>query len=130
MTASIHIKGNIGQEPEEIKAGSSGALYLKFSVATTERIKNKSTGEYENGDTSWWNCTAFGNTAEMIKENLGKGSPVILDGRVKIRAYEQDGIKKYITEVTVDEIGLDLSRAKRQTQARQERPSFDEPAPF
>ena len=118
--ARIHLDGNIGgprpgtEQAIEIHASQSGMMYAKFSVATTERKKTQD-GSWEDGDTSWWNCTAFGNTAEMAAETLDKGDPVMLDGKVKIRKYEKDGVEHQSVDVTVDKIGLDLSRAKRRS---------------
>ena len=130
--ARIHLDGNIGgprpgtEQAIDIQASQSGMMYAKFSVATTERKKTQD-GSWEDGDTSWWNCTAFGNTAEMAAETLYKGDPVMLDGKVKIRKYEKDGETKQSVEVTVDKIGLDLSRVKRRSsESRQSRSSYDD----
>ena len=118
--ARIRLDGNIGgprpgtENAIDIQAGQSGTMYARFSVATTERKKDRD-GNWSDGDTSWWNCTAFGNTAEMCAETLDKGDPVILDGNVKIRKYESNGETKLSVEVAVDKIGLDLSRAKRRS---------------
>jgi single-strand DNA-binding protein len=122
--ARIRIQGNLGKDPE-IQSGQSGALYARFSVASTERIRDKQTNEWSDGDTSWWNCTAFGNTAEMIAETLTKGDPVTLDGKVKIRSYESNGETRQSVDVTVDSIGLDLSRAKRKGSSSRQAPAFD-----
>ena len=94
--ARIHLDGNIGgprpgtEQAIDIQASQSGMMYAKFSVATTERKKTQD-GSWEDGDTSWWNCTAFGNTAEMVVRDPGQGRPGDLDGKVKIRNYEKDG---------------------------------------
>ena len=125
-TATIHLEGNLGKAPE-IKTTSSGGLFAKFSVATTERKKD-SAGNWSDGDTSWWNCTAW-EAGEMVVENLGKGDPVTLDGRVKIRTYEVNGETKQSVEITVTSIGLNLAAAKRKnTQSRQQ--YDDSVAPF
>ena len=121
---TIHIEGNLGQDlDEKIQVGASGNLYLRFSVASTERVKTRD-GGWEDGDTTWFNCVAFGNTAEMMAETLHKGDPLILDGKLKIRDYESNGEKRQSVDVTVDKIGLDLSRAKRRTSESRNR-SFD-----
>ena len=118
--ARIRLDGNIGgprpgtENAIDIQAGQSGTMYARFSVATTERKKDRD-GNWEDGDTSWWSCTAFGNTAEMAAESLDKGDPVILDGKVKIRKYEVNGETKQSVEVAVDTIGINLARAKRRS---------------
>ena len=130
MATTVHIEGNLGQDLDErIQAGASGNLYCRFSVASTERVRRND--NWEDGDTTWFNCTAFGNTAEMMVETLHKGDPVIVDGKIKIRDYEKDGEKRQSVDVTVDKIGLDLSRAKRRSsESRQSRPYDDSTPPF
>lgn len=128
MATTVHIEGNLGQDlDEKIQAGASGNLYLRFSVASTERIR-KNDG-WEDGDTTWFNCTAFGNTAEMMVETLHKGDPLIVDGKLKVREYEKDGQMRQSVDVTVDKIGLDLSRAKRRSSESRPRDYSSEP-PF
>ena len=127
----VWITGNLTRDPE-IRAINSGTMVAKFSVATSKRVKDKSTGEYGPGPGSFWDCVAWGEVAEQIAEELRKGQGVILHGELEQRSYTaNDGTEKKVTEVTVRNIGLDLSRVKRSTQARQERSSFDESAiPF
>lgn len=122
--ASIGFTGNVGSDPE-VQFTSSGRALVKFSVAETERIKDQQTGEWSNGDTTWWRCTAWGPFGETIAETITKGQSVTVKGRVKIREYDKDGEKKYSTEVTVDDLGLDVRRLKPKGESR----SFDDSAP-
>jgi len=120
--AYIEFSGNLGGDPE-VSYTPSGQALAKFTVAETERIKDAATGEWSDGDTTWWRCTAWRNLAEACGEHLVKGTGVTVKGRIKIREYDKDGEKRYATEVTVDKIGLDVARIKPQGQASS-RPPF------
>lgn len=120
--ARIEFDGNLGADPE-VSYTPSGQALVKFTVAETERIRNNETGQWEDGDTTWWRCVAWRHLAEACGENLVKGTGVMVKGRVKIREYDKDGEKKYATEVTVDRLGLDVQRIKPQGQASS-RPPF------
>lgn len=109
--AEFHCTGNLGADPE-LTFLPSGQAMAKFSVAETERIRNKETGEWSDGDTTWWRCTAFGPLGEQTAENTLKGSSVSVKGRVKIRQVDKDGATQYYTEVIADEIGLNVRRLK------------------
>jgi single-strand DNA-binding protein len=120
--ARITLTGNIGRM-DEIAAGQSGNLYLRFSVATTERVRDGDA--WKDGDTSWRQVTAFGNTAEMAKESLNVGDPVIVYGREKVRQYEVNGESRISVDIVADALGLDLSRAKRKGSSSRQAPAFD-----
>jgi len=124
--ASFDCIGNLGNDPE-VSFLPSGQALVKFSVAETERIRNKETGEWSDGDTTWWRCTAFGPFGEQIAENVTKGQSVHVKGKVKIREYTKDGEKKYSTDVLVDELGLNVRRLKPKGESR---PRNDQEAPF
>ena len=125
--AFISFSGNTGSDPE-VSYTPSGQALAKFSVAETERIRDRETGTWSDGDTTWWRCTAWGKVAEQVGEYVLKGTPVNVTGRVKIRPWEKDGEKQYSTEVTVDTIGHDIARMKPRGEARsggfEDRPPF------
>lgn len=114
--ARIEFEGNLGSDPE-ISYTPNGQALAKFSVAETERIRDKNTGEWSDGDTTWWRCTAWSSLAEQVGEHLVKGTGVTVRGRVKIREYDKDGQRQWATEVTVDKLGLDVQRIKPKDQA-------------
>ena len=124
--ASITFSGNVGSDPE-VSFTPNGVAVAKFSVAETERIRNNETGEWSDGDTSWWRCTAWKRVAEQIGENVLKGTPVTVTGRVKIRPWDKDGVTQYSTEVTVDTIGHDIARMKPKGESRS---SYEDKPPF
>ena len=98
----VQLIGNIGNAPEIITL-DSGKKLAKFSIATNETYKNAQ-GEKVT-DTQWHNCVAWNKTAEIIEKYLEKGREIALEGKLTSRSYEDsNGIKKYITEVVVNEM--------------------------
>jgi single-strand DNA-binding protein len=96
--------GNLGKDPE-LRYAPSGQAVARFSIATTERYKDKSGEMQEN--TTWHNIVAWGRTAEIAKDYLSKGSPVYIEGRIDNRSYEdKEGNKRYISEVVVQKLQL------------------------
>jgi len=96
--------GNLGKEPE-VKYLPSGDAVANFSIACTEKWKDKNTGEVKEA-TEWIRAVAFGRKAEIAGEYLKKGSPVYLTCRVRTRKYQKDGQDHYATEFVVDKLIL------------------------
>ena len=84
--------GNLGRDPE-ISHAQSGVPIAKFSLATSEKWKDKYTGEMQRR-TEWHRITAFGRLAEICREYLSKGKQVCIEGRIQTSSWEKDGIKK------------------------------------
>ena len=89
--------GNLGRDPE-ISDTQAGVPIAKFSLATSEKWKDKNTGE-RHQRTEWHNITAFGRLAEICKDYLFKGKQVCIEGKIQTSSYEKDGIKRYNTEI-------------------------------
>lgn len=99
----VILLGNIGQQPEA-RALTSGQRVATFSVATSDRYKDKQTGEQKEL-TEWHNCVAWGQQCEFIERYLGKGSKVYVEGRLRSREYTtQRGEQRRVTEIVVDRI--------------------------
>lgn len=88
--------GNLGKDPE-IRVLENGSKVANFSMATTESYKNKSGERVEN--TEWHNVVFWGKIVDVIEKYLKKGSKIYLEGKLKTRSYEHEGVKKYTTEV-------------------------------
>lgn len=71
--------------------GEKKTSVLNFSVACTERVRNGDT--WEDGETTWVNCTAWGRLAENIKETWRPGDHVMIWGRRNTSTYKKDGEK-------------------------------------
>jgi single-strand DNA-binding protein len=98
MLNNVTLIGHLGRDPSE----RVGDRPLAFSMATSERIKDKVTGEYRD-ITEWHNVVIFEpGLIEVAEKYLRRGSKVYVEGRMATRAYEdRDGIKRTVTEVVL-----------------------------
>ena len=100
----VQLIGNLGNAPE-VKTTESGKKLVKFSVATDETYQN--TNGEKVKETQWHNLVAWGKMADVAEKYLSKGSEVAVDGKLVNRNYtDKEGVKKYVTEVQVNELLL------------------------
>jgi single-strand DNA-binding protein len=99
----VILLGNLGKDPE-VKYTPSGMAIARFSLATTERAKDKE-GNWQD-KTEWHNLVAFGRTAEVAGEYLKKGRTVYIEGALRSSSWDdkETGQKKYKTEVIVNDL--------------------------
>ena len=98
----VQLIGNLGNAPQVITT-ENGKKLAKFSVATNETYTGRP-GRKEK-ETTWHNIVAWGNVAEIAEKFLTKGKEIALEGKLINRSYtDKDGVKKYITEVQVNEL--------------------------
>jgi len=95
------ILGYVGKEPET-RLFASGDAVTNFSIATTERYKDKS-GEMKE-QTEWHKIAAFGKLAEIATNIVHKGSQVYVEGKISTRKWTKDGIDRYVTEIRAETI--------------------------
>ena len=94
----VILVGNLGKDPE-IRALESGVKVARFSLATTESYKDRTTGERVD-QTEWHNVTLWRGLAEVAERYLRKGSQVYLEGKLQTRSYEdKDGVTRYTTDI-------------------------------
>lgn len=93
--------GNLGRDPE-MRYTQGGTPVARLSVATTRAWTNKQ-GERQE-ETEWHRVTVWGKSAEHCNQYLTKGRQVYVEGRLKTSSYEQDGIKKWSTEIVADRV--------------------------
>lgn len=103
MAGSVNkviLVGNLGADPE-IRNFQSGDKVANLSIATSESWKDKATGERKER-TEWHRVVVFNQGIINVCENyLKKGAKVYIEGQLETRNYEQDGQKKYTTEVVL-----------------------------
>jgi single-strand DNA-binding protein len=85
------IVGNITSEID-VTHTASGTAVANISIAINDKRKNQAGDLVETVD--FIPVTLWGRTAEVAAEYLGKGSPVLIDGRLKVESWEQDGITR------------------------------------
>lgn len=95
----VIIMGNVGKDPE-LTYTQGGMAICKFSVATSKKNKDGS------DKTSWHRCVAFGKTGEAIRQYIGGGSGIYIDGELSYGQYEKDGIVRYTTDILVNEFSF------------------------
>lgn len=96
----VILVGTCGQDPE-VRYLPNGNAVTNLSLATSEAWKDKQTGQKVE-KTEWHRVVLFGKVAEIAGEYLRKGSQCYIEGKLKTREWEKDGIKRYSTEVHVD----------------------------
>lgn len=104
----VILVGNLGKDPE-LRYTPSGAAVATFSMATTERYKDKEGNRQEK--TEWHNIVVWRQLAEICGKYLHKGKQVYIEGKIQTRSYDdRDGNKKYITEIVADQMHMLGSR--------------------
>lgn len=115
----ITIVGNIVADPE-LRFTPSGAAVCNFRVASTPRIFNKNSNQYEDGEAVFLTVNVWRQAAENVAESLSKGMRVIVTGNLKQRSYEtREGEKRSVYEIEADEVGPSLTFAKADVQRTQ-----------
>jgi single-strand DNA-binding protein len=108
LMASVNkviLVGNLGADPE-IRYLPSGDAIANIRLATTDRYKDKASGEFKEA-TEWHRVAFFGRLAEIVGEYLKKGSSVYIEGRLRTRKWQgQDGQDRYSTEIVADQMQM------------------------
>ena len=126
MINKVILIGNVGKDPEIKKFGETTAA--KFSLATTERYKNK---DGETVDTTEWHrVVVFGNLASVVERYVRKGKMLYIEGKIRTSSWEDgNGEKKYSTEIIADKLQMlgkkDDEQPREKTQTR---PPVSKPA--
>lgn len=101
---SVRLIGHTGKEVEVINF-ENGSLKASVTLATNDHYTNAKGEKVE--ETQWHNLVAFGKTAELFQMYVSKGKEIGIEGKLTYRSYDdKDGVKKYITEIRVEEILL------------------------
>ena len=96
----VILAGNLVRDPE-IRYLPSGLSVTSFGLAVNERIKK---GDAWEEYVSFFDITVFGKQGENCAEYLSKGKPALVEGRLRQRRWEQDGVKKNKIEVIADNV--------------------------
>ena len=91
-------------EPE-VRSLETGVKVARIRLATSERIFNRQTNE-STEHTEWHTVTLWRSLAEVVDKYVHKGSQLYIEGRLRSREWEQDGQKRYATEVQADEVSF------------------------
>lgn len=105
----VMIAGNVVADPE-LKISDKGTAVCSFRIAVGERRKNAE-GIWEDAETMFISCKAFGAYAEHCANTLSKGVPVIATGRQTARTVEKNGTKTTYYTVLINYAGVDVKRS-------------------
>lgn len=116
--------GRLGKDLE-LRYLPNGDAVVSFSIACDDSYKDKQTGAKVER-TEWVRCVAFRQTAEFLGSWLLKGARILVTGKLKTREYEQDGVKKYVTEIHVGQ-GTEIIDWPERDQSQQQAPRQQHP---
>jgi single-strand DNA-binding protein len=104
MLNKVQLIGRLGKDVE-MRYAQDGAAIANLSLATSEYYKDKATGERKDR-TEWHRVVLFGRTAEIAGEYLKKGALAYVEGGLRTRKWEKDGVNHYITEIVGNELKM------------------------
>ena len=110
MINKVILLGNVGQDPE-VRTLETGVKVARIRLATTERIFNRQTNETTE-HTEWHTVTLWRGLAEVVDKYVRKGAQIYVEGRLRSRDWERDGVKHYAVEVVADDMKLLGRRAE------------------
>ncbi|MCK9304882.1 MAG: single-stranded DNA-binding protein [Bacteroidales bacterium] len=100
----VMLIGNVGKDPD-IRNLESGAVVANFTLATTERYKDKN-GNWQD-QTEWHNIVCWRALAERVEKYVRKGTQLFVEGKIRTREWmDQSEQKRYTVEILADSIQL------------------------
>ena len=126
----VILVGRLGKDPE-VRYIPKGGAVANLQVATSESWRDKQTGEMRE-QTEWHRVVLFGKLAEVAGEYLRKGAQVYIEGQLRTRSWEDNGITRYVTEILVKATGtmqMLVRAAGAQTQPEEGQQFSGQPQP-
>ncbi|WP_353111252.1 single-stranded DNA-binding protein [Microbacterium sp.] len=109
MNDTVTILGNVAAEPVRNTTGRGDAV-INFRLASPQRRYDPRSSTWVEGETNWYDVSAFRQLADHAKSSLRIGDPVIVTGRLRVRRWESNGKRGTAVEIEADAIGHDLRR--------------------
>lgn len=116
------VSGNLVSDVD-LRVTTRGDSLARFRVASTIKRYDRASGQWLDGDTTYWNVTAWRRAAENAAKSLAKGHPVVVHGKVRQRTVDRDvagapGVTMAVTFTDLEAVsfGLDLTRCRAQYQ--------------
>lgn len=99
----VILLGNLTRDPE-LRQLPSGMAVADIGIAVNDRYQDKQSGEWVDRP-NFFNCSAFGKTAESISKFFGKGSPIFIEGKLRFEQWDdrQSGQKRSAVKVIIDQ---------------------------
>jgi len=109
----VILVGRLGKDPE-VRNLESGATVANFTMATSESYKDRVTGERKE-ITEWHNIVLWRGLAEVAQRFLHKGDMVYIEGKLRTRSWEKEGVTRYTTEIVGDNMTMLSARSSSGT---------------
>ena len=105
----VILLGNLGRDPD-VRSSQDGNKIVNLSIATSERWKDRNSGE-QREKTEWHRVVIFNeNIARIAEQYLRKGSNVYIEGQLQTRKWtDQQGVEKYTTEIVISRFKGELT---------------------
>ena len=108
--AYVTLVGFVAQDPN-IRTTATGKQLTKVRVGTTPRYRDDESGQWRDGETSYYDVKCWNRLAEHARFSLRKGEPVVVKGKFRVGSFEdKDGHRRISVEITADTLGHDLTR--------------------
>lgn len=104
MINKVILVGNVGADPE-IKSFEGGVKMARIRLATTERVFIKEKNEYKE-NTEWHSITLWRTLADVADKYIRKGAQLYIEGKIRTREYEKNGVKCFATEIACEDMKL------------------------
>lgn len=109
----VILVGNLGKDPE-VRNLENGATVANFTIATTESYKDKTTGEKKD-ITEWHNIVLWRGLADIAAKYIHKGDMIYIEGKLRTRSWEKEGVTRYTTEIVGDNMTMLSTRRTTST---------------
>lgn len=124
----VILVGRLGKDPE-VRHLENGASVANFSMATSETYKDRQTGE-KREQTEWHNIVLWRGLADIAEKYVKKGDMIYVEGKLRTRSWEKDGVTRYTTEVVGDSMQMLSSKNENASSKSEYQPvSVDTPVP-
>lgn len=114
----VTLVGFVATEPR-LNAFDDGDV-ANLRIGSTNSWVDRETGEWRNGETSFYSVRCKRSLARNAKSSLRKGQPIVVAGKLRTRSYQdRNGVQRFDVEVEADTIGYDLSRGTAEFRSTQ-----------
>ncbi len=117
----VILVGRVGKDPEIRNA--NGANVANLTMATSESYKDKTTGDKKE-TTEWHNIILWRALADITAKYVHKGDLIYIEGKLRTRSWEKDGVKRYTTEVVADNMTMLGSKSGSSSASSNGSPAF------
>ncbi|MEA3312991.1 MAG: single-stranded DNA-binding protein [Caldisericota bacterium] len=100
----IFLTGRLVADPD-VKYTPSGAQIAKFRIAVNRSYRKKDSNEWIQ-ESFFVTIVTWNKLAERVEKSFKKGDLVIVEGRLNIRSYEAEGVKKWVTDITANNVSF------------------------